>query len=106
MRLTPTQIDTIHSTAQAVLGEGAKVWLYGSRLDDGRHGGDIDLLIESAAKASVMERALIKYRLETALALPVDVMAVEIDGTTPSAFESIARKKAVLLSNEPNEAMP
>lgn len=23
MRLTPTQIDTIHSTAQAVLGEGA-----------------------------------------------------------------------------------
>ena len=97
MRLTPTQIDTIHSTTQAVLGEGAKVWLYGSRLDDGRHGGDIDLLIESAPKASVMDRALIKYRLETALALPVDVMAVAIEGMTPSAFESIARKKAVLL---------
>jgi hypothetical protein len=25
MRLTPTQIDTINSTAQAVLGEGARV---------------------------------------------------------------------------------
>ena len=45
-----------------------------------------------------MDRALIKYRLETALALPVDVMAVAIEGTTPSAFESIARKKAVLLT--------
>ena len=98
MRLTPTQIDTIHSTTQAVLGEGAKVWLYGSRLDDGCHGGDIDLLIDSAPKASIMDRALIKYRLETALALPVDVMAVAIEGTTPSAFESIARKKAVLLT--------
>jgi predicted nucleotidyltransferase len=98
MRLTPTQIDAIHSTTQAVLGEGAKVWLYGSRLDDGRHGGDIDLLIESAPKASFMDRALIKYRLETALALPVDVMAAAIDGTTPTAFETIARKKAVLLT--------
>ena len=98
MRLTPTRIDTIHSTTQAVVGEGAKVWLYGSRLDDGRHGGDIDLLIESAPKASIMDRALIKYRLETALALPVDVMAAAIDGTTPTAFETIARKKAVLLT--------
>jgi len=98
MRLTPTQIDTIHSTTQAVLGEGAKVWLYGSRLDDGRHGGDIDLLIESAPKASIMDRALIKYRLETALALPVDVMAAAIDGTTPSAVEASARTKAVLLT--------
>ncbi len=53
MRLTPTEIDTIHSTAQAVLGAGARVWLYGSRLDDDRRGGDIDLLIESVPKASV-----------------------------------------------------
>jgi hypothetical protein len=29
MRLTPTQIDTIHSTAQAVLGEGARVCFVG-----------------------------------------------------------------------------
>jgi hypothetical protein len=43
MRLTPTQIDTIKSTAQAVLGEGAQVWLYGSRLDDQRKGGDLDI---------------------------------------------------------------
>jgi hypothetical protein len=30
MRLNPTQIDTIYSTAQAVLGESAKVTLFGS----------------------------------------------------------------------------
>ena len=97
MRLTPTQIDTIHSTAQAVLGEGAKVWLYGSRLDDDRRGGDIDLFIESVPKASVMDKARIKYQLETALALPVDVLAAAIGGE-PSSFEAIARKKAVLLT--------
>jgi hypothetical protein len=45
MRLTSAQITTIESTAKALLGEGAKVWLYGSRLDDQAAGGDIDLLL-------------------------------------------------------------
>ena len=53
MRLTPTQIDTIQSTVQAVLGEGAVVSLFGSRLDDGRKGGDVDLLIEEIGRAHV-----------------------------------------------------
>ena len=47
MRLTPAQIDTIQSTVHAVLGDGAVVSLFGSRLDDSRRGGDVDLLIEA-----------------------------------------------------------
>ena len=47
MRLTPAQIDTIKSTTQAVLGEGAQVSLFGSRTDDSRRGGDIDLYIKA-----------------------------------------------------------
>jgi predicted nucleotidyltransferase len=46
MRLTPAQIDTIKSTAQAVLGEGAQVTLFGSRVDDSLKGGDVDLMVE------------------------------------------------------------
>jgi hypothetical protein len=45
MRLSIEQINTIVSTCRAVEGVNALVWLYGSRLDDGRHGGDIDLLM-------------------------------------------------------------
>ncbi len=56
MRLTPAQIDTTKSTATAVLGEGVQVWLYGSRLDDQRRGGDVDLLVQTARKARVMAR--------------------------------------------------
>ena len=97
MRLTPAQISTIKSTTQAVLGEDARVWLYGSRLDDQRKGGDIDLLIESTQKITVMERALIKYRVETALLLPVDILAVQT-GQAASPFEVIARGRAVALT--------
>ena len=97
MRLTSAQIDTIKSTATAVLGGGVQVWLYGSRLDEQRRGGDVDLLIESARKASVMDRARFKYQVETALQLPVDVMIVQT-GQTASPFETIARAKAVALT--------
>jgi len=47
MRLTPDQIHAIQSTVQAVLGEGAQVTLFGSRVDDKLKGGDVDLLIET-----------------------------------------------------------
>jgi len=47
MRLTSAQIDTIKSTATDVLGEGAQVTLFGSRVNDQLKGGDIDLLLET-----------------------------------------------------------
>ncbi len=47
MRLTPEQIRAIKHSAQAVLGDDARVILFGSRVDDTRRGGDIDLLFET-----------------------------------------------------------
>jgi hypothetical protein len=47
MRLTPAQIEAIKITAQEVLGVDAQVSLFGSRTDDSRRGGDIDLYIKA-----------------------------------------------------------
>ncbi len=46
MRLTNKEIDTIKSSVLALDAE-AHVYLFGSRVDDAKRGGDIDLLIES-----------------------------------------------------------
>ncbi len=47
MRLTQDQIKAIKQTADAVLGEDSRVILFGSRTDDAKKGGDIDLLFET-----------------------------------------------------------
>ncbi|NOQ76268.1 MAG: nucleotidyltransferase domain-containing protein [Methylococcaceae bacterium] len=46
MRLTSKEIDTIKNSVLA-LDASAHVYLFGSRVDDAKRGGDIDLLIES-----------------------------------------------------------
>ncbi len=46
MRLTPDQIHSIKQTARTVLGDDVRVILFGSRVDDSKKGGDIDLLFE------------------------------------------------------------
>lgn len=45
MRLTQDQIAAIHEAVAGVFGDRAQVWLFGSRVDDNKRGGDIDLLI-------------------------------------------------------------
>lgn len=45
MRLTNAQIDTIRELTRQ-LGSKTRVRVFGSRLDDTAHGGDIDLMLE------------------------------------------------------------
>ena len=45
MRLTEQQINIIQQVVASVAGDNARVTLFGSRVDDTKKGGDIDLLI-------------------------------------------------------------
>lgn len=96
MRLTSDQVARIVDAVRRLVGAQAVVSLYGSRLDDSRRGGDVDLLIESSPPLGLLARARIKNTLEQQLALPVDVLAAglnDADGAD-SAFVVIAKAKA------------
>ena len=99
MRLSPKQIEIILSTSHEVMGIDASVWLYGSRLDDDRQGGDVDLLIEACASHGLLCKARLKTRLEQRLQLPVDVLLAS-RGKAHSAFVAMAKMRAQPLMGE------
>ena len=45
MRLSTEQIQAICHAANVAFGDGTAVWLFGSRVDDAKKGGDIDLMV-------------------------------------------------------------
>ncbi|MEN9770658.1 MAG: hypothetical protein RLZZ180_2288 [Pseudomonadota bacterium] len=67
MRLRPDHLDAIRSACGETLPQGARLLLFGSRLDDTRLGGDIDLLVElpqaSAPSEMVDRRTRLAARL-------------------------------------------
>lgn len=74
MRLTSHQISTVLAASRRIAGTEAEVRLFGSRLDDNRRGGDLDLLIITPHRMSRLLRAELKDSLEAALAMPVDIL--------------------------------
>lgn len=49
MRLNPDQIEAIKQETEHFFGAQAEVWLFGSRVDDHRRGGDVDLYVRTAS---------------------------------------------------------
>jgi predicted nucleotidyltransferase len=58
MRIEKKDIIFIKKTIQIYFGNNAKVYLFGSRVDDNKKGGDIDLYIETDIKENILERKL------------------------------------------------
>ena len=94
MRLTPAQIATIQSTVHAVLGEGAQVTLFGSRVNDQQKGGDVDLYVE-IVQPDLMKKIRCKVSLQDQLDLPVDLIVKPHGDRSPIAL--IAKQKGIRL---------
>ncbi len=94
MRLTTRQIDTIKKTAQALLGDGAQVTLFGSRVDDSAKGGDVDLYIE-IPQPDLMKKIRCKVSLQDQLDMPVDLIVKPYGDRSPIAL--IAKHEGIRL---------
>ena len=52
------EIKAIAETAKEIFGENVKIWLFGSRVDLDKRGGDIDLYIETEMEEDILRKKL------------------------------------------------
>ena len=67
MRLTLLEQADIAEAARGALPAGSRVLLFGSRTDDHRRGGDIDLLVEPPAPVSAQQAVEMSSQLAARL---------------------------------------
>lgn len=55
VRLSNEELNIIKQTAQEIFGKDVKVYLFGSRANPDRKGGDIDIFIETEKNVSIKD---------------------------------------------------
>jgi uncharacterized protein len=88
MRLSTDQIQAIRHAATATFGDDTAVWLFGSRVDDTKKGGDIDLLVRPSPAAAkqpfakkvrmltLLERLLGERKIDLVIEQPLDARPI------------------------------
>ena len=64
MRLSDFERNTIKNLAKQFYGQQAKVILFGSRVNDTKKGGDIDVFIETPLESSIKDKLNFLVQLE------------------------------------------
>jgi predicted nucleotidyltransferase len=75
VRLSSKEVDAIVVGVNKIFGDAAQVWLFGSRVDDNKRGGDIDLYVECNLQQGL---ALAKIKLLSHLAETFDEQKIDI----------------------------
>lgn len=90
MRLNANELNAIRGTLRAV-DQRARVYLFGSRADDRRRGGDIDLFLEATKPIDLKTSLTLQYRLSLACDTKVDLL-VKSPGDEDMPIHQIARQ--------------
>ena len=83
MRLTPDQAHAIRQRIHTHMGQHARIWFFGSRVDDSRRGGDVDLYAEPETAPDLTARLRCKSELADLLDLKVDLIVQQPDQDLP-----------------------
>jgi predicted nucleotidyltransferase len=88
LRLSEKEIRLIKQKVKSIFGD-AVVYLFGSRLDDSKKGGDIDLYVVTQTNENLFsKKRKLKLTLEDLLYKPIDVI-VSTDKNRPIEKEAI-----------------
>ena len=94
MRLSSDEVQTLKSTLK-LLSDSAQLYLFGSRVNDTKRGGDIDLLVVSS-KLTKQDLRKLKFDFYDKFGeQKIDILLD--DGKNKDLFIEMIKKKAILL---------
>jgi predicted nucleotidyltransferase len=95
MRLSTEKIENLKESITTIL-PNSKIYLFGSRVDDFKKGGDIDILIVANRRLDFREKAKIERNFfEKFGEQKLDLISFEYN--TNNAFKSVALQEAIRL---------
>lgn len=95
MRLKSEEISAIKETATEHFGKNVKVYVFGSRTDDSKSGGDIDIYLETSLKKDLF---LKKIKYLVALKKKIGERRIDVvvnNNTSNKLIFDVARKQGV-----------
>ena len=92
MRISEEAARRAVSVISAQYGDGAKIWLFGSRVDDQKRGGDVDIFVETESM-DALRRVMCKSELTEIFDLKVDLIV----GLSDKPIHRIAKATGVRL---------
>lgn len=102
VRLGHSQISVLVKATHQCFGDNAKIWLFGSRADDSKKGGDIDLYIETDLTSGIVAAKLeMKALIWSAFGdQKIDIL-VHSRTAKSSPMHAIAKQTGVELHEKP-----
>ena len=101
MRLSDSQRQIIAMVMADCFGSDARLWLFGSRVNDSSRGGDIDLMVEvDGMEADEAVRAKLKMLKQLRLAMgdqKIDLVVRRSGSTADMPIYQVARSTGVRL---------
>ena len=94
MRLNPTELGALRTILRS-LDPNGPIYLFGSRADDSRRGGDIDVFLEASRRINLKAALTTQYRLSAACNAKVDLLIKNPD-QTDQPIHQIAREGTLL----------
>jgi len=97
MRLAESHVNLIKTLTLKFFGKNAKVYLFGSRIDDHKKGGDIDIYIETDINENVLEKKInMLVELEKKMGQrKIDIVINNFHNHLP--IYDVARKEGIIL---------
>lgn len=95
MRITEQQRKAIVATVHEVIPDG-RILLFGSRADDTRRGGDIDLFVETDQVVPLKAVLSLEYELASLFDIKVDLLVKDFSRKDDNPIYDIARAGVAL----------